>query len=195
MQKLYLKLAIFFILVLCTSGAAPDIKIVDKGYYKVGYSEALEEPLWIEYKVMCTETKFSRKGLDFYPEKGVKTSDNDDYANNEWDKGHMAPAADFACDSIALRTTFSYVNCSLQQENLNRGVWRYLEARERELAKTSQVNVRIDVIFDSNSKTLSTGAKIPSAFNKTIRYGKTVEKYHFPNVKPKNSDPKTYLIN
>ena len=27
---------------------------------------------------------------------GVKTSDNADYYKNEWDKGHLAPAATFS---------------------------------------------------------------------------------------------------
>ena len=193
-MKLYQKIVLLAVLLMCTANVKPDVKIVDKGYYRVGYSESLEEPVWVEYKVMCTETKFSRKGLDFYPEPGVKTSDNADYAANEWDKGHMAPAADFACDSVALRTTFSYVNCALQQENLNRGVWRYLEARERDLAKTGEVKVKITVVFDAASKKLESGATIPTGFNKTIVHGKTTEKYYFPNTKPKSSNPADYLV-
>ena len=29
--------------------------------------------------------------MDFYVPKGVYTSDNNDYKNNVWDKGHIAP--------------------------------------------------------------------------------------------------------
>lgn len=181
-------------LILCTSFAGnPGLRVVDKGYYKVGYSEQFREPVWVEYVVMCTETKYSRKGLDFYPEAGVQTSTDADYYNNEWDKGHMAPAADFACDSLALRSTFSYLNCALQQQDLNRGVWRLLEARERRLADSFPVIVRIDVEFKGEPRLTQYGARIPSAFKKTLHYTSHQEVYEFENRKPQSNDPMAYL--
>lgn len=190
MKRLYLLLALLFLV----SFSSPQIQVIDKKWYRVGYSEALEEPIWIEYSVLCTETKFSRKGLDFYTEPGVKTSDAKDYAENQWDKGHMAPAADFACDSIALRATFSYVNCALQQENLNRGVWRHLETRERTLAQSHSVKVRIEVDVDLSCSAVPGGARIPRAFRKKIYYSDQVEEYYFLNVKPMSSDPTRYRV-
>lgn len=171
-----------------------SLKVVDKGHYKVGYSEELREPVWIEYVVMCTETKYSRKGLDFYPEAGVRTSVDADYYNNEWDKGHMAPAADFACDSLALLSTFSYLNCALQQQDLNRGAWRLLEARERVLADSFPVMVRIDVLFKGTPRILASGAHVPSGFRKTLYYTSHQEVYEFKNEKPASNSPATYLI-
>lgn len=192
MKKLTLLLIAFL---LCTSFWVTNTKTIDKGWYRVCYSETYQEPVWVEYTVACTEGKFSRKGLDFYLEPGIKTADNADFEANEWDKGHMAPAADFACDSLALRATFSYLNCALQQENLNRGVWRHLETRERELAKQWTVKVRIDVVNGPSKKTLSTGARIPDAFIKTLSYGSNTEVYRFPNTKPTSSDPQAYRVN
>ena len=52
---------------------------------------------------------------------------NDDYVNNVWDKGHLAPAAAFNCDRETIKKTFSYLNCALQHEGLNRGPWKELE--------------------------------------------------------------------
>ena len=72
--------------------------------------------------------------MNFYTQEGIETSDNYDYVNNEYDKGHMAPAGSLNCDTDMLYKTFSYVNCALQQENLNRGVWKKLENRERVLS-------------------------------------------------------------
>ena len=77
--------------------------------------------------------------MDFYTCDSIITSDGKDYENNVYDKGHLAPAADFSCDRETLYKTFTYLNCSLQQENLNRTTWRLLEERERELAKTNKV--------------------------------------------------------
>lgn len=181
-------------LLLLTSFAPnPKLKVVDKGYYTVGYSEELREPVWVEYIVQCTETKYSRKGLDFYPEPNLKTSTDADYYNNEWDKGHMAPAADFACDSLGLLSTFSYVNCALQQENLNRGPWRLLEARERQLADSFPVKVRIDVLFTGEAKLTPSGARIPNGFKKTLYWTRHQEVYEFENKRPQTASYLAYL--
>ena len=150
------------------------------------YSEVYEQPLSITYKVLCPSGTASREGMDFYINDSIKTSDDFDYANNQYDKGHLAPAADFNCDKQMLFKTFSYLNCALQQENLNRGVWRFLELHERELAKSGAVViVSIDLAFSVKSIKLPTGATVPDGFTKTIMVnGKVLEKYYFPNVAP-----------
>jgi len=150
------------------------------------YSEVYQQPLWVTYNVLCPNGSASREGMDFYVNDSIITSDDLDYANNEYDKGHLAPAADFNCDKATLLKTFSYLNCALQQENLNRGVWRFLESHERDLAKKGgTVSVKIELTFTPKSKKLSTGATIPDGFTKTIMVnGKVVEKYYFPNVAP-----------
>jgi len=102
--------------------------------FEVVYSEKLEQPLSAKYTVQCPNGNASRSGMDFFTCDSVKTSDHKDYEGNVWDKGHMAPAADFNCDKIMLKKTFSYLNCTLQHQDLNRTTWRLLEAYERELA-------------------------------------------------------------
>lgn len=171
-----------------------EIKI-DAGIYEVLYSESLEQPKEIWYTVECPNGKASRKGMDFYTNDSIYTSSSDDYENNMWDKGHMAPAADFSCDRETLYRTFSYLNCALQQQDLNRGVWRLLEAREREIAKTQDVNVHITVIFTASSKKLNTGATVPDAFKKEISYSNKKEVYYFKNEKPSSSDYQKYKSN
>jgi endonuclease G len=168
---------------------------VDAGIYEVLYSESLEQPKEIWYTVECPNGKASRKGMDFYTNDSIYTSSSDDYENNMWDKGHMAPAADFSCDRETLYRTFSYLNCALQQQDLNRGVWRLLEAREREIAKTQDVNVHITVIFTASSKKLNTGATVPDAFKKEISYSNKKEVYYFKNEKPSSSDYQKYKSN
>jgi endonuclease G len=70
--------------------------------------------------------------------QGYKNIRHQDYLNNVYDRGHLAPAADFNCDLATLRKTFTYLNCALQYDELNRGVWRLLEEHERVLAKKVQ---------------------------------------------------------
>ena len=171
-----------------------DIK-VDAGIYEVLYSESLEQPKEVWYTVECPNGKASRKGMDFYINDSIYTSSQDDYENNIWDKGHMAPAADFSCDRETLYRTFSYLNCALQHQDLNRGAWRLLEAKEREIAKTQDVNVHIVLIFTKSSKKLSSGATVPDAFKKEITYSGKTDVYYFNNEKPISSDPKKYKTN
>lgn len=155
--------------------------------YEVVYSEKLEQPRWIKYTVQCPNGTASRAGMDFYTNDSIRTSNHEDYAKNVYDKGHLAPAADFNCTKELLYQTFSYLNCALQNQYLNRGVWRMLEEYERELAKKETVTVTIDLVFDKNSLKLPTGATVPNGFYKTIYLEKSKKtiKYYFPNETPK----------
>jgi endonuclease G len=167
---------------------------VDAGIYEVLYSESLEQPREVWYSVECPNGKASRKGMDFYSNDSVYTSTNEDYENNIWDKGHMAPAADFSCDRETLYKTFSYLNCSLQHQDLNRGVWRLLEAAEREIAKKTDVEVHITILFSNASKKLTTGATVPDAYKKEIKYSNKIDIYYFKNEKPLYTDPQKYRV-
>jgi len=170
-----------------------DIK-VDAGIFRVYYSETLEQPLEVWYNVQCINGGASRKGLDFYDCDSILTSQDEDYLNNIWDKGHMAPAADFSCDKETIHKTFTYLNCALQHQDLNRGAWRLLEAHERELAKSNKVDVYIKLYFDSKSIKLPTGATVPNGFRKEIKYADKIEVYYFKNEKTATNSYTTFTV-
>lgn len=192
MRFVFLK--IFLLLSVFGLGQIRDSIYVKTSIFDVVYSEKLQQPKWIEYSVVCSEGTISRKGLDFYPVKGVITSTSEDYEHNLYDKGHLAPAADFNCNKDYLKQSFSYLNCVLQHEKLNRGVWRLLEVHERELAKNHTVIVEIRVNYSPNSIVLKTGATVPDSFTKILSYGDKQEKYFFKNEEPKSSDYNFYKI-
>lgn len=154
---------------LCLNLTGQDVKNITTDIFTVEYSEKYQQPLNISYEVECTNGDASRLGMSFKTYPGVITSDDADYVDNVWDKGHMAPAADFNCDENKLRNTFSYLNCALQHKGLNRGPWKELERFERDLAKVyDKVEVNIQVLFDDQDAWLSTGALVPSGFIKMI---------------------------
>lgn len=161
-------------------------------YFRIWYSEPLENPLSVRYGVACPEGTASRKGMDFYTLQGIHTSDDEDYVANEWDKGHMAPAADFNCNTDMLYETFTYINSSLQQQSLNRGVWKKLENRERYLAGFNNVQVFIRVEFDKVPRRVPTNAAIPKGYYKELKYGTTRECYYFLNRAPISKELNDY---
>jgi len=195
MKKMLLIILIGIIPLSIFSQKLRDKVHIKTDIYEVIYSEVLEQPVWVKYTVKCPNGDASRKGMDFYTIDSVKTSDHMDYVNNIYDKGHMAPAADFNCTKEMLYKTFSYLNCSLQNQDLNRTTWRLLEARERLLANENKiVNVEIQCVFSKSSIKLSTGATIPDGYYKTIKYGNKVEKYYFKNDKPSTMDYSKFLV-
>ena len=168
-------------------------RIVQTDIFRVSYSVEKEQPLWVEYTVLCPTGDASRSGMDFWEPDGIHTSDDEDYENNVWDKGHLAPAAAFNCNKEMLRKTFNYLNSALQHQSLNRGIWNRLEAFERDLANFYTVEVRVDVIFDENSQRLATGAVVPSFFKKTMKWDDKTAEFLFPNIDTSGTDWIDYL--
>mgnify|MGYP001422093509 CR=1 FL=1 len=210
------KLTFVLGLLLTFQSCAQPIDIVEWNtpYFQITYSQSLEQPVAVFYRVACTDGTASRKGLDFRTEEGIHTSDDADYYNNEWDKGHMAPAASFNCTEDMLWETFSYVNCALQHEKLNRGVWKKLEQRERFLMDSVQAYLPVEVFIAVDFETidllptkaslptafynfetinyLPTGAAIPTGFYKEIVVGDKRECYWFANQAPVSNQLSNY---
>lgn len=158
-----------------------QITEVKTDIFSVVYDEGLEQPIRLSYRVQCPLGDASRDGLDFRKYDGVHTSDNNDYKGTVYDKGHLAPAAAFNCDREMVKATFSYLNCALQHQGLNRGPWKELERFERDLAKLYTVDVTIEVIFTGDVKRTAGGAAIPTGFEKTIIFDGKEYKFYFPN--------------
>lgn len=83
---------------------------IKNNVFEVLYSQDLEQPLVIKYHSINRPTNVNRGTMDFYTEKGIKTSDAADYKANIYDKGHGAPAATFSDNMENLKQTFSCFN-------------------------------------------------------------------------------------
>jgi DNA/RNA endonuclease G (NUC1) len=177
---------VILFLSLCFVGFTQDIK-VKNNVFEVLYSQSLEQPLWIRYRSTNRPTNVNRGTMDFYTEKGIKTSDGADYAKNVYDKGHGAPAATFSDNMANLKQTFSYLNSMMQHQDLNRGEWRLLEEQERRWDDSENLTILITLYFDNPVRRVITNAAIPSHLEKHI-YFETQKKWKcfvFLNQKPK----------
>lgn len=161
--------------------------VVKNNVFQVLYSQQLEQPLKIIYQSTNRPTNVNRGAMDFYTEKGIKTSDAADYKANIYDKGHGAPAASFSDNMENLKQTFSYLNCIMQDQYLNRGEWRLLEEQERKWDDNENLTIIIKAIFDKNPKKVTTGAAVPSVLQKHIYFEKQKvwKCFVFLNEKPK----------
>jgi DNA/RNA endonuclease G (NUC1) len=180
---------LFFIglLLITESTFGQDTIRVKNQVFEVLYSQNLEQPIWIKYKSTNRPTNVNRGSMNFYSEKTIKTSDAADYLKNIYDKGHGAPAASFSDNMENLKQTFSYLNCILQDQYLNRGEWRLLEEQERKWDDTENLTVLIKVFFDKPVKRIPTNAAIPSHLQKHIYFEKQKKWkcFVFLNQKPK----------
>jgi endonuclease G len=163
-----------------------DVRIKNE-VFEVLYSQSLEQPLVIKYRSINRPTNVNRGAMDFYKEPNIKTSDADDYKANIYDKGHGAPAATFSDNMINLKQTFSYLNCIMQDQYLNRGEWRLLEEQERKWDDTENLTILVKSFFDTPVKRVATGAAIPSHLQKHIYFEKSNKWrcFVFLNQKPK----------
>jgi DNA/RNA endonuclease G (NUC1) len=180
MKKLMFLLS-FLIVSLTSFGQLPDVRVKNE-VFEVLYSQSLEQPLIIKYRSTNRPTNVNRGHMDFYMEKGIKTSDGEDYKGNIYDKGHGAPAATFSD-----KQTFSYLNSIMQNQYLNRGEWRMLEEQIRKWDDVEPITVLIKTFFDTPVKRVPTGAAIPSYLQKHVYFEKSNKWkcFVFLNEKPK----------
>ena len=160
--------------------------IIENEVFKVWYSEVLEQSVKLIYTSTDRPKNVDRGSMDFHKENGVHTSDKHDYYVNIWDKGHLAPAATYSDSYNNLYTTFSYLNCALQEQNLNRGEWRLLEEQERVWDDEQNLTITVTLTWEDGHQILPTGGHVPSHMIKHIYFeeDETCRKFVFPNEKP-----------
>ena len=185
-MKTKLTLALLLITGLSFGQKLRDSVYVKTKIFEVVYSEQLEQPKWLKYESVNRPKNVDRTGLDFYTVPNIHTSDAADYAKNQYDKGHLAPAATFADSEENMKATFSYLNWALQQQDLNRGEWRLLEEQERAWDDKETLKVLVKLKYGTIPQKLPTGATIPVEFQKHIYFDKQKkwQCYFFDNIKP-----------
>ena len=163
-----------------------DEVIIENNVFKVWYSEVKEQPTKLIYTSTNRPKNVDRGSMNFYTEGDVYTSNNADYYNNVWDKGHLAPAATYSDSMVNLKQTFSFLNCALQNQYMNRGEWRLLEEEEREWDDIENLTITVELEWNGDYEVLPTGGHIPTHMIKTIYFetSGTCRKFRFPNEQP-----------
>lgn len=109
--------------------------ILDKGFFVVLFDTTTFVPRWVSYRLTKEFLGGSAERTDdFRPDPDLsagKRSELEDYRSSGYDRGHMAPAADFVRSREAMSATFLLSNMAPQRPALNRGIWAALEQEVR----------------------------------------------------------------
>lgn len=111
--------------------------------YVAAFDTATRCPAWVQYDLAPAEVVAApRAPFKFTPDPRIPESDNvADYSRSGYDRGHLAPAADFNYDTNALRETYHFSNVVPQVPSVNRGQWAEIEREVRNLASSGTVHV------------------------------------------------------
>lgn len=154
--------------------APPDIRLLDRGEFIIGWSDSLRRPVWCAYHVTKESLHENLPRPAFTKDREVPSAPRpDDYAKSGYDRGHMAPnhaiATRYGREDQKL--TFRMTNVVPQKPALNRGAWRELEHRIADLwtARYGEIWVVTGCIPSRDGqKVHGTEIDVPSAFYQVI---------------------------
>lgn len=129
-------------------------------------------PRCVVYELTSDETKGHTRRYDsFETDSAVAGCARPwDYTGTGYDRGHMAPAADFKWSGEAMRATFKMTNVCPQARSLNSGGWSRLEEKVREWAvRDSAIVVMSGPVVRPGYHTAGAGKlAVPQAFFKVV---------------------------
>lgn len=147
--------------------------IIEHSAYALSYNEKYEQANWVAWQLTKDELHGKQKRKDhFVIDRKIATgsADPNDYKKSGYDRGHLAPAADFSFDKKAMAESFYMSNMSPQVPALNRGVWKILEEQTREWAESyEELYIVTGPVFSENMKTIGKNkVAVPSVYFKVI---------------------------
>lgn len=119
--------------------STPRGKVYRHKHYFLSYSERDEQAEWVSYELTYDEvTNQSAKKEDFFTDDPIIETGSAtyaDYSGTGYDRGHMAPSADFRFDKTAQLECYHMSNMSPQIHAFNAGLWNDLENTTRYWAR------------------------------------------------------------
>lgn len=137
------------------------------------YSEKHEQAVWVAYQLLRENSGKSLTRSDRFlvdPRVSTGSANNKDYLKSGYDRGHLAPAADFGWSVQAMNESFYYSNMSPQIPSFNRGVWKRLETQVRNWASIdSCIYIVTGPILSDNLPSIGPNAvSVPNAYYKVV---------------------------
>ncbi len=148
-------------------------QLVEHTYFTLAYAEEHEQAEWVYY-ALSPETLAgdASRGDNFREDPKVATGSAtlNDYKASGYDRGHLCPAASMSRNDVAMSESFYLSNMSPQLPSFNRGGWKRLEERVRDLALRDSVLhvVTGPILADSLGSIGENRVTIPSRYYKVL---------------------------
>lgn len=150
-------------------------QIIDKQIFKICYSYKYKGALavWYELDGNLVNKNNIKDRPEFYSEKNIPIqyrTKSQDYISSGFDRGHLAPDADFDYDLKAQVKTYTMANIVPQYPTLNRKAWIKAEKYARSISSKLQTVTVLNLVDYSNSITQIGKNKlsVPTTFYKII---------------------------
>lgn len=149
-------------------------EIIEYTNYALAYSEEHEQALWVAYELdqLKASANLFKRTNNFREDPKVATGSAalTDYKGSGFDRGHLAPAADFKFSKTAMSESFYMTNMSPQKPGFNRGIWGKLEALVRNWAIEDEklYIVTGGVLQDSLATIGDNNVSVPQYFYKIV---------------------------
>lgn len=159
-------------------GYGSNDQLVRRVGYSLKYAEPYELPAWVAYKLESGQIRGGEeRENEFMPDPVIRTGTavSADYTRSGFDRGHMAPAADFKNSYQVMKETFYMSNICPQDPQFNRGIWLDLEKMVRVWAvKYDKVYVVTGPVLKKGLPTIGRVNKVavPQQFFKVVLYVK-----------------------
>lgn len=137
----------------------PGEEVVYHSAYALVYAEPYEQAKWVAHVVIPDVIQGNEgRSNDFRPDDKIKTGSAVEadyflriykpdstfaYDAFGYDRGHLAPSADFRYSKKALSESYLYSNMSPQVADLNRGRWAELEDAIRQYVTRNKIQVYV----------------------------------------------------
>lgn len=113
-------------------------QLVEHQGFTLSYDEEWEQAAWVAYTLerKNLQQAWGKRPRNFTTDPLVRTGSatDNDYRGSGYDRGHLAPFADFAWNRAYALETFHLSNISPQARQFNQGIWRELEELTRDWA-------------------------------------------------------------
>ena len=143
---------------------------INKGPHIIEYilsKERLENPSAQRPSVQFTQNRDGGVLLKLLEENGYSLPRHQDFTNSGYDRGHMAPNADFNDTSENARLTFFIANIWPQTPEVNRMEWLAAENETRRQAIVYEF-VHVIIIVDEFTDNYVNDIRVPLVFKRRV---------------------------
>jgi endonuclease G, mitochondrial len=150
-------------------------QVIHHHAYTLEFADQYKQPSWVCYMICRSRLEISQvpRTNDFRTDLAIRRTTSatpQDYSRSGYDKGHLAPSADFRWNDQAQSESFFMSNMSPQQPAFNRGIWKHLEEQVREWAKDfDTLYVVTGAVLKPGLPTIGTSnVAVPEAYYKIV---------------------------